>query len=167
MYFYGVTRQTQALEMARDVCQRLTPKNACEAYALLAGTMCAETGLTTTRDTYEAQGRGVVQFDEIRFNDVRKYIAVTRPELRATIKELYGIDFAGIGFGLVLDCSPLVCLIACRVGYMMIPEKLPPKDAILHQAKYWKKHWNSSAGAGTPEHYIKAVQKHANSISSR
>ena len=116
MYFYGVTRQSQALEMARDVCQRLTPNNAEQAYRLLAGTMCAETGLATTRDTYEAQGRGIVQFDEVRFKDIRKYITATRPELGAKIKKLYGIDFASIGFGIALDCSPLGCLIACRVG---------------------------------------------------
>lgn len=158
--FYGVTRQKQIVEMIKDVCTVLSPSNTPESIELLMGTCCAETGLGTAKDTYADQGRGLMQFDEVRYNDVRKYIIERRPELRQQIISEWGIDFEKIGFSFILDYGPLPSIIACRVGYMMVPEPLPRIGDLRAQARYWKRFWNSSAGKGTPEHYIAQSRKH-------
>lgn len=159
--FYGVTRETQIVEMVRDVCESLSLQTKRQGTEMVIGTICAETGLGNTRDKFEREGRGLTQFDEVRFNDVRKYICERRPELRTMIIERFGIDFAKIGFSLIIDYSPIVSIILCRVSYMMVPEKLPNCGDVLSQAKYWKKYHNTSAGKGTPEHYMRMWNRFA------
>lgn len=157
--FYGVTRKQQAVEVINDVCSTLTPSNFSQSVSMLVGTACAETAFCTFRDGYEKEGRGAYQFDSVRFGDVREYI-MRKPELSEKINVEFGVDFNMTGFSLILDYSFLVSTIACRVGYMMIPEPLPRHDDLTAQAKYWKKYWNSAAGKGTPEHYIKMYRSH-------
>jgi len=40
----------------------------------------------------------------------------------------------------------------CRIHYLRVPEPIP--DTIQGQAAYWKMHYNTELGAGTPQEYI-------------
>lgn len=43
-----------------------------------------------------------------------------------------------------------------RIHYLRVPSPLPPHDDVEAQAKYWKAHYNSNLGNGTPDKYIQA-----------
>lgn len=43
-----------------------------------------------------------------------------------------------------------------RVHYMRVPAPLPPAGNVAAQAAYWKAHYNTAAGKGTPAQYAEA-----------
>lgn len=151
--YYGLTTKKQLHDHIRHACQILTPDNAAQAIELLVGTACAETHFGTFRDKHERQGRGVFQFDEIRFKDVRNYLLIDRQDIQKIIIDEFNFDMRYIGFGIALDHSPLLATVLCRIGYYMKPEPLPSVGDIIGQAAYYKKYWNSSIGKSTPAKY--------------
>jgi hypothetical protein len=154
---YGLSSRAQLHEHIRHACQVLSPNNTPQAIQLMIGTACAETHFGTFRDDYEPQGRGVYQFDGVRFNDIRDYLIVQRKDIHKIIIEEFGFDMRYIGFNSALDHSPLLNSVLCRIGYYMKPEPLPYVGDVIGQAAYYKKHWNSSIGKSSPEKYIEAL----------
>lgn len=150
--FYGATDKYQILECVSAACTTISPLNAPDAEALINGTFAAETAYGTARDNYEAQGKGLAQFDFIRFDEVRGRLA-RDAQLTALLKQKFGIVNPKFD---QLDYSPLLSAIFCRIGYLYVPDKIPACTDINAQGVYWKKFWNSSAGAGTPEKYVAA-----------
>jgi len=43
-----------------------------------------------------------------------------------------------------------------RIHYLRVPSALPPADDIPALAEYWKMHYNTQAGKGTVEEFIKS-----------
>ena len=141
-----------------------------KAFQMVIGTACAETGLGTYRDNYLKEGRGLYQFDKIRVVDICEYI-LRNSELHDKIDVEFGFKISDLChyeneklnvdlMMAVLDLSPLVSTVLCRVGYMMKPEPLPKIDDTQAQSRYWKKHWNTEAGKGTESHYISQYNRH-------
>ena len=58
----------------------------------------------------------------------------------------------------ILESSIVAGIVMCRLKYRRCPKPLPKKDDIIGQSRYWKKYFNSSLGAGTPEKFQKAVE---------
>jgi hypothetical protein len=54
--------------------------------------------------------------------------------------------------------NPLIGAALTRMGLASVPEGVP--EDLQGQSEYWKKHWNTEAGAGTPEHFISQVGTH-------
>src|SRR5210317_1436263 len=102
MMFYGLTSKQQLKDCIRAACQSIKPDNVPQAMELMIGTACAETLFGTLRDSYEKQGRGWPQFDEIRFKDIRDYLLFSNHEMSALIRKEFGIDINAIGFGQAL-----------------------------------------------------------------
>jgi hypothetical protein len=50
------------------------------------------------------------------------------------------------------------CAIA-RVRYYMAPEPLPEPDDLEGMAHYWKRFYNTSLGAGTPEKFLESYRR--------
>lgn len=48
-----------------------------------------------------------------------------------------------------------------RVNLWRVREALPSADDIEDQARYWKQHWNTEAGAGTVAQYLDNWRKYA------
>lgn len=122
------------------------------AISLLFGTCAAETNLGKTRDIHSESGFGLCQFDKIAVEDV---IARTRQHNKDIVEEHFGIDIDSVTPGM-LDCSPLLSLIFCRLFYMLIPEPIP--GDIEGRAAYWKKHYNKT-GKGSIEHYLDSAEQ--------
>ena len=72
---------------------------------------------------------------------------------RKKIKIELGIDLDLIGWE-HLRYNPLLCVLFTRLKYKKVPEEIPM--SLEGRAKYWKKYYNTVAGKGTVEHYIKA-----------
>ena len=153
---YGATSQHEIVSHARRVAQAFSLVTAPQAMEFMLGIACAETALGKTTDKLESQGAGLLQFDQIGFDDALDRGVENKPHIKAILREEFGIEWGWIKFE-HLDYSPLLSFIMCRVKLMLIPEPLPELGDIEGQARYWKKHWNSELGKGTVEHYIQSV----------
>lgn len=47
----------------------------------------------------------------------------------------------------------------CRLKYWRSPGPIPPAQDLNGQAKYWKEHYNTSAGKGTPAQFVAAARQ--------
>ncbi len=145
--FYGLTRQSQAYQMAKDVVTVLGGgKN---AELLLLETAMQETKLGTFRDpSKDGAGRGITQFDKIGIEDT---VQRAKQSERDQVLEAFGIDIWMLDHD-DLDFAPLPCFVLTRLKYKRIPEAIP--SDVEGRAHYWKEHYNTFAGKGTVDEYI-------------
>jgi len=47
----------------------------------------------------------------------------------------------------------------CRLKYWRVSAAIPAADDLNGQAKYWKEHYNTAAGKGTPAQFVAAAQQ--------
>lgn len=150
-FFYGLTNNTQLREIVIAVCGVLGYGGA-GGYAvdLLMETAAQETHCGQLRDpTPDGAGRGAFQCDFIAFDDV---IDRTGAHVINQVIEAFGVDLRRVSYE-SLDFSPLVAAIICRLHYRLIPDAIP--DSIAGRAEYWKRYYNTVAGAGSPADYVK------------
>lgn len=151
---YGLDNKAPVKMLATMVCNVLGNGVNSTAVALMVETSCAETLMGKFEDqTPNGAGRGLCQVDPIGFIDV-----VQRTRDHHKVKTLLNL-----GYDLDkcshtdLDNDPVLALIFCRLHYKLKPEVIPA--SLVGRAQYWKKHYNTVAGKGTIEHYIKMVKK--------
>lgn len=58
----------------------------------------------------------------------------------------------------------LSCILA-RIHYLRVPAPIP--DNVVDQARYWKTHYNTSAGKGKPSQYLRSWEQHCAQIVAR
>lgn len=145
--YYGLTNYRQLEEIILSVCGKLG--GGPNAVSLMLGTCAAETCLGKAPDIHALSGYGLFQLDKIAIVDV---IQRTRPHHKELIADEYQIDIDSVEPN-DLDNSPLLAAIFCRLFYILIPEPIPKGDE--KQALYWKRYYNTAAGAGTVSHYLK------------
>jgi len=155
--YYGLTRQKQAYEMAKDVVKVLGGgKN---AELLLLETAMQETKLGTYKDTTDyAAGNGLCQDDKFPFEDrkLRLMASSSGKKWLKDIEENFDIVWQFVEWR-ELEHSPLLSIISCRLTYKLVPEAIP--DTVEGRAAYWKKYYNTVAGKGTEEEYIENAKK--------
>lgn len=116
---------------------------------LLIETARAETNCGKAIDrTPLMYGVGLMQFDEVGFNDVKD----RTKKYHSIIKERLHIDLDFVKFEWLVY-NPFLSILFARLKYKLIPEEVP--DNIYSRAKYWKKYYNTFKGKGTVEHYLK------------
>lgn len=147
--FYGLVNPAQVREIVVAVCGVLGLAGGF-AVDMLIETAAQETHLGTYRDTtpYGA-GRGLFQIDLIAFQDIQ---ARTKPADAKLILDNFGFDIKKVSHN-ALDSSPLLAAIFCRLFYKLIPEVIP--SSVGARAAYWKKYYNTTAGKGSADAYIK------------
>jgi hypothetical protein len=59
-----------------------------------------------------------------------------------------------------LEWNLRLAILAARYRYWAVPEPLPPADDLDALAAYWKQHYNTPAGAGRPEDFIRKYRKY-------
>lgn len=101
---------------------------------------------------------GIMQFTTIGFTDTQQRTTAANKRL---VLQTYGIDIDTVRL-MDLQLSPLKSIIFARLFYLLKPGSIP--SAIEGRAAYWKKYYNSSLGAGTVEHYIRAANYYQNKI---
>ncbi len=149
---YGLTSRTHLYDMVNDVVTCLGGGE--NAKLLLLETAAAETGLGEVIDTSWNVGIGLMQFDKIGFDDVKQR---TSPGVKEKVLHCFGVDIDRVEHT-DLRWSPLLSVIFARLKYRLVPSAIP---STLHgRADYWKKWYNSSLGAGTPEGYMSAANKY-------
>lgn len=150
--YYGLVSKLQALEIAKAVCSAIggNPLVA----DLLIETAAAETLLGEYRDpTPYGAGTGVTQVDKGTFDWLKgRYKGHT---IASQIYSAFGITLSRVSY-LELETSPLLSFIFCRLRYYTVPDPIPSNRA--GRAEYWKRHYNTSAGKGTPEEYLERCE---------
>lgn len=149
--FYGLESRQHAVDLARLVCSKIGTLTTNYDLLLLLETACAETQLGAFPDKYAFNGYGLLQADEIGVVDV---IARTKVQHKQTIKREFGIDLNTV-IPPDLEKNPLLAFIVARLHYMLRPEPIPRDMA--GRALYWKRFYNTEAGKGTVEHYLKSA----------
>ena len=141
------------------------------ATALLRETAIQESNMGQTTGTYDMVddpnfGRGsfgVGQVDERNFEDTMSRLRGDKGQPRNLVKYVQrfkdelGIDLTEVQYEDLSD--PKLGLIFTRLHYLKNPDPIPP--TIQGRAKYWKKFYNTSAGAGTPAEYLANQEAYA------
>lgn len=114
----------------------------------------AESRMGQDADTYRTgYYGGFMQVDKAGWADTMDI--KSHPSLKSKYKKIqdkFGIDWTKTTWKDMRD--PLHSAIAARLLLSTKPSAIP--EDINKQAEYWKKNYNTSAGAGTPEHFIEA-----------
>jgi hypothetical protein len=149
--YYGITRISQLFEMIEDVCEAMKSENEnIEATKeLMICTAAQETKLGTLMDKSDYRyGTGIMQIDPIGITDIlrrgNKWIEFC--------KRKYDIHFDKLQHR-ELETSALLCVIASRIRYKVVPQPIPNTTEGLWE--YYKRYYNSYLGAATKEEYMK------------
>lgn len=154
--YYGVVSYTHLRDIARAVCQAVGFGVNENADVMLLETCAAETNFATYKDpTPNGAGRGVAQVDEGTFLWLREKYG--NHKIGDTIRQAFDVDIRRVNHD-DLDYNPLLCLIFARLKYWTISEPIPKEKH--DRAEYWKDYYNSAAGGGSPEHFLKQVKDH-------
>jgi hypothetical protein len=161
--FYGLSSARQIKELSQLVCDVIGHGANHNAVDLLVETCGAETLLGTVRDhtAYNA-GAGCAQVDKGTFLWLQaKYGDST---IAKRLKFKLNVELSNVQYN-ELDYSPLLCIIFARLRYWTIPQAIPL--TIAERAKYWKEHYNTSEGKGSPEDYLKRCDAVMNFINDK
>jgi hypothetical protein len=124
---------------------------------MLLETAAAETGLGLLPDRTIHAGMGITQIDNgppyFPFDDIKR---------RSMGKRELIINQLGIDIELVewehLRYTPLLALLFTRLHYRLRPEPIPIERE--GRAVYWKQFYNTEAGKGTVEHYMRMCNRY-------
>jgi len=126
------------------------------------------TGIVESRYKYITQmgngpAKGFYQIEPASCIDNLQHYLSHRPELMRKCAEASMVDvkhwqnYDEKLWANILEKSIGAGIVHCRLKYWRVPKRLP--NTTEGKAKYWKKYYNTEGGKGTPEKWIKAVQK--------
>lgn len=99
---------------------------------------------------------GIWQVDKAAFKETQNLAAHPNfVKLHAAIRNKFSWDDSPVEWTKVKwqNCTiPTFSCVAARLYLAAIPERVP--GTLEGQAHYWKKHYNTAAGAGTIQHFI-------------
>jgi len=150
MKYYGLIYQSHLEDIVKEVCKCLGYGGNSNADKLLLETAGAETLKGDIKDPTEYAGMGITQFDKMPFYDVKDRV---RESDKEKILKHFDIDLDLVEWEHI-RYNPLLSMIFTRLKYKKVPESVP--RTIEQRASYWKKYYNTAAGKGTAEHYLKA-----------
>ncbi|XP_065832505.1 uncharacterized protein [Oscarella lobularis] len=105
---------------------------------------------STFRDPTSEAGVGIWQMDKTTFEDLRNNYLKRKKELVQKIISTFGIDLTSVSREDLYES--LIAALYARVLLVRFPEAIPSDDK--GQAKYWKDHYNTKSGKGTPEKFL-------------
>jgi hypothetical protein len=149
--YYGITRITHLFEIIEDVCEALkvTNEDVETTKALIISTIAQETHLGTLRDpTKYKYGTGIAQLDPIGVTDIQE----RGKKWFDPCKKAFGFDLSKVKHT-ELEEAPVLSVVMARLRYKLVPQGIP--DDPEEQWKYYKRWYNSYAGAATKEEYMK------------
>lgn len=122
--------------------------NSDAAVELLMGTAATESLLGYNLVQEGGPALGIYQMEGNTYTDIRRYL--NRDE-NLELKEIVD-SFAGTPEPREMIHNLRFATAMARIRYWYVPEALP--ENLELQAIYWKEHYNTSSGAGTPAKYM-------------
>lgn len=120
------------------------------AEELLLGTAAQESHMGYYRRQIKGPARGIFQMEPDTERSMWLDSIAHRPSLAVSIHSVCGIDRPDPQ-ALEFNLSYQTIMARLRY-YLWVKEPIP--ESLRGQAEYWKKHYNTEAGAGTPAEYI-------------
>ena len=149
---YGLINLKRIDEDAQMICNCIGHGKYETAKEMIIETAITETGLGQIEDKTVGAGMGLTQFDDKPFQDIRDRSIKLRPKI---LKELH-IDISLVNWD-DLRYNQFLALLFTRLHYWLKGDPIPA--TIEERAKYWKLHYNTVLGKGTPEHYLEMNKK--------
>lgn len=150
---YGVINPKRIVEDAQIICDCIGHGKFGTANLMIIETAIAETGLGQIEDKTVGAGMGLTQFDEFPFNDIRNRCIKLKPQIQKDLK----IDISLVEWD-DLRYNQFLSLLFTRLLYWLKGDPIP--QTIEERAAYWKFHYNTKLGKGTPEHYLEMNRKY-------
>lgn len=102
---------------------------------------------------------GFFQTEPDTARDIYATFLAPRPDLLALVDAIAGGDawHGDIEHHLVHNIALQIAL--CRLKYWRSPGPIPPAQDLNGQAKYWKEHYNTPGGKGTPAQFVSAARQ--------
>ena len=116
---------------------------------LVLGTAIQESNLTHLIQLGGGPALGLYQMEPATHDDLKKYI--TRKGVQGWVQKLPAEAMIGD-----LDYATAMC----RIHYWRRPEPLPGATDALGMSLYWKRFYNTEAGAGVPEGFERLYRAH-------
>lgn len=121
------------------------------AVNLLLGTAAQESAFGTYLRQINGPALGVFQMEDQTFEWLQeKYTELKTP----TVGQLRWAEFEMLEYDLWL------AILFARLRYRVVPSPLPAAEDIRGLAEYWKQHYNTPAGRGTVEQFVKNYTKY-------
>lgn len=149
---YGVINLKRIDEDAQMICDCIGHGKFGTAKEMIIETAIAETGLGQIEDKTVDAGMGITQFDKLPFDDVKN----RSMKLKEKIKKELHVDISLVNWD-DLRYNQFLALLFTRLLYWLKGDPIPA--TIEERAKYWKLHYNTVLGKGTPEHYLEMNKK--------
>jgi hypothetical protein len=127
------------------------------AEVLLLGTALTESGLVWLRQKGGGPALGVYQIEPATHDDVWANYLAYRPGLRDRVAALRASEPEPAA-QLITNLAYATAI--ARLIYRRRPEPLPPADDLAGLAAFWKAHYNTAGGAGTPDDFVNALRPH-------
>ena len=121
------------------------------AEELLLGTAAHESHLGKYLRQINGPARGVYQMEPWVEQDIWENYLSYRPARIQRIIDITGINSPDHNH---LQYNPVYATIMARLHYRRISTPLPPANDLEQLAHYWKAHYNTAAGRGTPDQFI-------------
>jgi len=125
------------------------------AEELLLGTALQESGLMYLKQIGGGPALGLFQMESITHDDIWLNYLAYRPILSEKMTALEPSQAAR-----ALVTNLLYAAAMCRVHYLRVTSPLPEAGDYEAHAAYWKKYYNTPAGAGTAEEYLTNWKAH-------
>lgn len=127
-----------------------------DAIRLLFGTAAQESQLGTYLRQINGPALGVFQIEPDTELDIWKNWLVHRHTMADSIYNLSGVTWAN---PLALETNLAYQIIMARIHYLRVPEPLPHHGDVPAMANYWKAHYNTHLGKGTPEEWVRNFKR--------
>ena len=121
------------------------------AVELLMGTAAHESLLGKYLRQHPGPARGIYQIEPDTYHDLERWLE-TRPRLREAVMEWASPQ---VSPGAQIAGNLYFATAVARANYWRKPFTMPYNPDLPTQARTWKRWWNTTAGKGTVEQYIR------------
>jgi len=130
------------------------------AEKLLLGTAIQESLLIHRQQLGGGPALGLFQMETATHDDCWNNYLKFRVQLANRVKQT--LEPGQKAQAAVMKINDRYAAAMCRVRYMRVAEALPSGDDIEAMANYWKEHYNTPLGAGTPEEFVSKWGQYVN-----
>jgi len=128
------------------------------AVNLLLGTAAQESALGKYFEQLgDGPALGVFQMEPATETDNWTSFIVYRPEL---VKKIIAVTGVTGPDPYRLERDIFYQIVQARIRYWRVSEALPASDDVLGLARYWKRYYNTPAGAGTEQEFIENYKRY-------
>lgn len=152
----------QLREIIRTICRLLFREDdretSWDAVELILATIAQESACGRyLRQIGGGPALGIIQMEPATERDIWKHFIAYRSDITSSMIDLGG--YVGPDhWKLMTDISYQIAM--CRMHYRRVNEALPRREDVMAMARYWKRHYNTAAGAGTVEEFIKSYDRY-------